>query len=155
MNPISPYPYNPFMQPFPAYQPPRPSLPQQQVMTVASIDSFTTIQAAPNSQFLALHQTEPILYCCQSDGAGKLTVTAYDIAPHKSPEQVAQANIETQMSAISERLKRVEEYINGKPDLSSSDEQPARSNNRPGPSAYADGPSRGKSGSGASTDGRE
>lgn len=100
------------------YQPPRPSLPQQQVVTVAGADSLAQIQLAPNSSLLVMDQGAPIVYLCQSDGVGKVSFTAYDIAPHKSPEQVAQANIETQLSQFSERLRKVEEAINGKPDPS-------------------------------------
>ena len=123
MNPITPYQYgNPFVQPFQPYQPQRPSMPQQQIMTVASADSFSTIQIAPNSSFLALHQNDPILCVCQSDGAGKVTATPYDIFPHKSPEQVAQANLETQLSAFGKRLKRVEDIINAKPGITNDPE---------------------------------
>lgn len=106
--------YNPFGVMPPPYQPPRTQLPQQQIITVAGEDSFKTMQTAPNISFLALDQNQAILYVCQSDGVGKVTPTLYDIFPHKSPEQVAQANIETQLSQFSERLKKVEESINGK-----------------------------------------
>ena len=113
--------YNPYgmMQMPNPYQPPRPSLPQQQqIITVAGEDSFKTMQTAPNTSFLALDQNQAILYVCQSDGVGKVTPTLYDIFPHKSPEQVAQANIETQLSQFSERLRKVEEAVNGKPNSS-------------------------------------
>ena len=113
--------YNPYGFPM-AYQPPRPALPQQQIMTVASIDSFSTMQATPNTSFLAMHQNEPILFVCQVDGTGKVTPTPYDISPYKSPEQVAQANIETQLAEIRDRLKRIEVHINGQSNPSNNDE---------------------------------
>lgn len=110
--------YGAFQMPWQQYQPARSALPQQQIITVAGEDSFKTMQTAPNISFLALDQNQAILYVCQSDGVGKVTPTLYDIIPHKSPEQVAQANIETQLLQFSERLTKVEEAINGKSDSS-------------------------------------
>ena len=100
--------YNPFgMMPNP-YQPPRPALPQQQVVTVAGPDSLAQIQMAPNSSLLAMDQGAPIVYLVQTDGVGKASWTAYDIAPHKDAAAVQRESMDARLSALEEAVKRLE-----------------------------------------------
>ena len=68
-----------------------------------------SIQMAPNSSVLVLDETAPLVWLCQTDGAGYLTVTPFDIAPHQEAPQVS-------VNDLSERLARLEEIVNGKPD---------------------------------------
>jgi hypothetical protein len=99
---------NPYMAPYPAYQPPRPSLPQQQVVTVAGAESLAQIQLAPNSSMLVMDQGAPVVYLVQSDGVGKVTATAYDIAPHKAKEQIERESMDARLSALEAAVKRLE-----------------------------------------------
>lgn len=99
--------YNPYGFPL-AYQPPRPSLAQQQVVTVAGAESLAQIQLAPNSSILVMDQSAPIVYLCQSDGVGKVTSTAYDIAPHKDKAQAERESMDARLAAVEAAVKRLE-----------------------------------------------
>ena len=90
------------------YQPPRPALPQQQIVTVAGAESLTQIQMAPNSSMLVMDQGAPIVYLCQSDGVCKVTATAYDIAPHKDKAQAERESMDARLSALEAAVKRLE-----------------------------------------------
>jgi hypothetical protein len=108
INPMNPYQFgNPFMQPF-LYQPQRPTMPQQQVVTVAGADSLSQIQLAPNSSMLVMDQGAPIVYLVQSDGVGKVTATSYDIAPHKDAAAVQRESMDARLSALEAAVKRLE-----------------------------------------------
>ena len=98
--------YNPYQGLFgPQYQPPRP---QQQVVTVSGPDSIGAIQMGPNSSMLVMDQTAPIVYLCQSDGVGKVTSTAYDIAPHKDAAKLQQESMDQRIAALEAAVKRLE-----------------------------------------------
>lgn len=43
---------------------------------------------SPNSSMLVLDETAPIIWYAQTDGAGYLTVTPFDITPHQVQPQV-------------------------------------------------------------------
>ena len=100
--------YGNFPMPWPSYQSPRPSLPQQQVVTVAGAESLAQIQLAPNSSMLVMDQGAPVVYLVQSDGVGKVTATAYDISPHKDKAQVQQESMDARLSALEQAVKRLE-----------------------------------------------
>ena len=100
-------PYGMMQMPNP-YQPPRPALPQQQVVTVAGADSLAQIQLAPNSSMLVMDQGAPIVYLVQSDGVGKVTATAYDIAPHKDAATAQRESMDARLSALEAAVKRLE-----------------------------------------------
>ena len=99
--------YNPYGFPM-AYQPPRPALPQQQVITVAGADSLAQIQLAPNSSILVMDQAAPVVYLCQSDGVGKVTTTAYDIAPHKDAAAVQRESMDARLTVLEAAVARLE-----------------------------------------------
>ena len=104
-------PYGMMQMPNP-YQPPRPALPQQQIITVAGPDSLAQIQMAPNSSILVMDQTAPIVYLVQSDGVGKVSWTAYDIAQHKDKAQVQQESMDARLAAVEAAIKRLEGRAN-------------------------------------------
>lgn len=87
-------------------------LPQQQIVQVSGPDSLYCLQMAANSSLLAMHQTAPIVYCCQSDGAGKITVTAYDIEPHKDEAVALKESVDARITALESTVTRLEEIIN-------------------------------------------
>lgn len=99
--------YNPYGFPM-LFQQPRPSLPQQQVITVAGAESLAQIQLAPNSSILVMDQAAPIVYLCQSDGVGKVTSAAYDISPHKDAAAVQRETMDARLSALEQAVKRLE-----------------------------------------------
>lgn len=100
--------YNPYgIMPMP-FQPPRPALPQQQVVTVSGVESISAIQMGPNSSMLVMDQTAPVVYLCQSDGVGKVTATAYDITPHKDAAKIQQESMDARIAALEAAVKRLE-----------------------------------------------
>ena len=60
---------------------------------------------SPNSSCLLLDETAPLVWLCQTDGAGYMSVTPYQISPYKPPEPV-------DMNAIVNRLERLEAKLN-------------------------------------------
>lgn len=105
MNPyFGPYP----PMPWPNYQQPRQALPQQQIIQVSGPDSLNSLQMAPNSSLLAMHQNAPIVYLCQSDGVGKISFAAYDIAPHKDEAQKHQESMYARLAALEAAVNRLE-----------------------------------------------
>lgn len=42
------------------------------------------LQMAPNSNAIVMDDTAPIIWLCQTDGAGYKTVQPFDIAPHQT-----------------------------------------------------------------------
>lgn len=65
------------------------------------------LQMAPNSNAIVMDDTAPIVWLCQTDGAGYKTVQPFDIAPHQAAPAVDVSSLDT-------RVKRLEEIINGK-----------------------------------------
>ena len=110
--------YNPYGMMQMPFQPPRPALPQQQVITVAGADSLAQIQLAPNSSLLAMDQGAPIVYLVQTDGVGKASWTAYDIAPHKDKATVQQETMDARLSALEAAVKRLEDRNESHDDVS-------------------------------------
>ncbi len=93
------------------YPPPMrgPMLPRQKITRVNGRNGAMAVQMAPNSSVLVLDETAPLVWLCQTDGAGYLTVAPFDIAPHQEAPQVS-------VNDLSARLTRLEEIVNGKPD---------------------------------------
>lgn len=100
--------FNPYGMMQMPYQPTRPALPQQQIVQVSGPDSLVQIQMAPNSSLLAMDQSAPIVYLVQSDGVGKVSWTAYDIAPHKDAAVVQRESMDARLSALEAAVKRLE-----------------------------------------------
>ena len=67
-----------------------------------------TYQMAPNSEILLLDETQPVVWLKITDGAGYARLIPYNITPHEEEK--------IDYKSIDERLKRLEDYINGKPD---------------------------------------
>lgn len=111
--------FNPYGMMQLPYQPPRPSLPQQQVVTVAGAESLSQIQMAPNSSMLAMDQSAAIVYLVQTDGVGKASWTAYDIAPHKDKATVQQENLDARLTALEAAVARLEGHHEPNADVAS------------------------------------
>lgn len=87
-----------------------------QIIEVNGIEGANAYNIAPNSSAMLLDTQYPICYVVKTDGAGYKTVMPFDLTPHIPKEQA-------QMNSIEERLKRLEETINGKSDIRT--EQPS------------------------------
>ena len=81
---------------------------QQRIVRVNGKPGAEAFQMAPNSEALLLDETAPIVWLKITDGAGYPRLIPYDITPHEE-EQI-------DYQSFDERLKRLEEAINGKPD---------------------------------------
>lgn len=81
---------------------------QQEVIKVNGKNGVDAYQMGPNSSALLLDTTASIVWLVQTDGAGYKTSTAYDITPHTPEEEV-------QYKSLEERIKKLEEAINAKP----------------------------------------
>lgn len=84
--------------------------PPSRIVRVSGRPGAEAFQMAPNSEALLLDETAPIVWLKITDGAGYPRLIPYDITPHE--EEVID------YKSFDERLKRLEEYINGKPDAS-------------------------------------
>ena len=82
--------------------------PPTRIVRVSGRPGAEAFQMAPNSEALLLDETAAIVWLKITDGAGYPRLIPYDITPHEE-EQI-------DYKSFDERLKRLEEYINGKPD---------------------------------------
>ena len=74
---------------------------------------------APNSSTILADDTGALIWLAQTDGAGYLTVTPYDILPHQVKPPI---NVED----LAQRLAQLEEKVNAKQSTSQSSKQPKR-----------------------------
>lgn len=83
--------------------------PKYEVIHVNGENGANALQMAPNSSVIVMDDTAPIVWLCQTDGAGYKTTQPFDIAPHK-------AALQTDIADIDARLKRLEEMYGDKSD---------------------------------------
>lgn len=69
-------------------------------------------QMPPNSEALLLDESAPVVWLVVTDGAGYKTATSYDITPSVTQEQ----KDADRLSAIENRILKLEELINDKSD---------------------------------------
>ena len=84
---------------------------RREIVRVNGRNGAEAFRMSPNSSCLLLDETAPLVWLCQSDGAGYHTVTPYRIEPYV-PEP------EPDLREILDRLKRLEEMIHGQSDVS-------------------------------------
>ena len=80
-----------------------------QITRVNGRNGAEAFRMAPNSSILLLDEHDPIVWLKVSDGAGYCTVTPYSVVPYQDPAKV-------DVNSLEERVKRLEEMINAKPD---------------------------------------
>lgn len=78
-----------------------------EVIHVNGQNGAQALQMAPNSSAIVMDDTAPLIWLCQTDGAGYKTVRAFDIAPHQDAHTASVGDLEN-------RIKRLEEIVNGK-----------------------------------------
>lgn len=82
-------------------------MPQRYSITrVNGENGARSFQMLPNSEALLLDTTQPIIWLAQTDGAGYLSVTPFDIKQHEELPPVDIRNLE-------QRLTRLEGMLNG------------------------------------------
>lgn len=85
---------------------------KREVVKVNGRGGADAFQMQPNESDLLLDTTAPIVWLVQTDGAGYKTVTGYDITPHEEKPQ------EDVYKTLEDRIKKLEEVVNAKPDTS-------------------------------------
>lgn len=93
---------NPAQMPTFNYTPPAP---RYQVIRVNGEAGANAFRMAPNSSTFLLDNTAPIVWLAQTDGAGYLTVTPYDVTPHQASQPV-------DINNLAQRLTNLEEIVN-------------------------------------------
>lgn len=78
-----------------------------EIIHVNGENGARALQLAPNSNALVMDDTAPIVWLCQTDGAGYKTVQAFDITVHQTAAPVDVSDLES-------RIKSLEGIINGK-----------------------------------------
>lgn len=80
-----------------------PPAPHYEVIKVNGEAGANNFRMAPNSSALLLDETQPIIWYAQTDGGGYLTITPFDITPHKQTPPV-------DLNNLLERVNKLEEY---------------------------------------------
>ena len=123
---------NPFINPYgmaPQYPQPVMTPAAQQVVRVNGENGARAFQIGANSSALLLDESGLMVWLITSDGAGYKTVQAYDIAPHK-------AEPGPDFGSLENRIKRLEEIVNGNTCNTSAAEQ--KQHGAPGAARAAD-----------------
>lgn len=110
---------NMFYNPYQYQQYNNMSQQSQQVLRVNGENGAKMLTLPPNSSALALDENAPIVWLCQTDGAGYKTCTPYKIEPY---QQQPQSNI-TDLEA---RVKRLEEILTNATKSNFTNDEPAK-----------------------------
>ena len=87
------------------YNNPYMPAPRYELIKVNGEGGARNFRMAPNSQALLLDETAAIVWHAQTDGTGYLTVTPYDVFPHKQVQPV-------DINNLAARVAQLEEIIN-------------------------------------------
>ena len=85
---------------------------KQDIVKVNGKNGAEAYQLAPNSSALLLDESMPIVWLKQTDGAGYPSLTPYTITPYQPEPSV-------DLKALEERIMKLEDKVNAKPDTSS------------------------------------
>lgn len=94
-------------------------LPIYHIIKVHGEEGARSFRMGPNSDTILADETGSMIWVVQTDGAGYLTATPYDVTPHQIKQPI---NVED----LADRLARLEEKINAKQSYSQSNKQPKR-----------------------------
>lgn len=75
------------------------------IIRVNGENGARSLQMAPNSDALLLDNTAPIVWLAQTDGAGYMSLTPYDVSLHKTTPPV-------DFNDLEKRIANLEEIIN-------------------------------------------
>lgn len=90
--------------------------PHYEVIRVNGEAGAMNFRMAPNSNTLLLDNTASVVWFVQTDGAGYLTATPYDLVPHAQPQQI-------DINNLAQRVAQLEETINANKSYSSTNRQ--------------------------------
>ena len=86
---------------------PYQAIPQRyEVIHVNGEPGAQALAMAPNSNVIVMDDTAPLVWLCQTDGAGYKTCTPFSIAPYKPQRS------EDLLAELAEKIKRIEEKLN-------------------------------------------
>ena len=94
--------YSPYLQ---AQAPASPARPID-IIRVNGRNGAEAFQMTPNSRALLLDETDPIIWLCQTDGAGFKTITGYHISP------IVEVEKKDEIALLKERIEVLEAKIN-------------------------------------------
>lgn len=77
---------------------------RHEIIRVNGENGARSFRMAPNSTVLLLDETAPIVWFCQSDGAGYHTVSPYKIEPYQAAQP-------PDYGALEARIKHIEEVL--------------------------------------------
>ena len=92
------------------------TMPRFEIIHVNGENGARAFRMAPNSNALLMDDTAPIIWLCQSDGAGYHTVTPYSISPFQAEAPVDARALEKRVADLEAALKRMEVHADVKPD---------------------------------------
>ena len=81
-----------------------------QITRVNGRNGAEAFRMTPNASVLLMDENDPIVWLKVSDGAGYCTLTPYSISPYQAAAPV-------DVNSLENRVKRLEELINGKSDV--------------------------------------
>ena len=85
------------------YQPLR----RYEIIRVRGEEGAKSFKMAPNSSTILADETGALIWVVQTDGAGYLTATPYDITLHQQPKQI-------DINDLADRITQLEEMLNAK-----------------------------------------
>ena len=97
--------------------------PKQEITKVNGENGARAFYLPPNSSVLLLDESQPIVWLKMTDGAGYPTITPYAITPY-------QAEPKPDFSSLEMRIKKLEDMINAKPDITNADSTTAKSSDK-------------------------
>lgn len=84
----------------------------QHIPTAKSEESLKKLRMAPDSDVIIMHDTEPIIYICQTDSLGTMSYEAYDLLKRKSKEEENQDRVMNALLLMNQRLENLEARLN-------------------------------------------
>lgn len=93
--------------------------PHYEIIKVNGEASAKSFRMGPNSTALLLDETAPIVWYAQTDGTGYLTVTPFDVSPHKAQPPV-------DVNDLYNRVAKIEEYLTNVQQSNSTNTKPRK-----------------------------
>lgn len=78
---------------------------RQEIVHVNGENGARAYQLPPNSNILLLDDNAPIVWLCQTDGAGYKTVTPYTITPYKPEPEIDLKALENRIAKLEKEIK--------------------------------------------------
>lgn len=99
----------------------QPQASKRTVVKVSGRNGAEAFQMTSDESVLLLDTTAPIVWLCQTDGAGYKTLTPYDISVHKETPP------EDKFKSLEERIAKLEDTINAKSNTTSTNKRKSES----------------------------